>query len=154
MKVYEDMERHIECARLCEEAARRMDKEIETDIQPLINTAQSEMKTYAKTAQETSALLDDTVLARMDMDSRVAGAYVLFEKNIRIINIADIEEILQWQHAKKESLDYSVLLSFFVYGVMFDVLNRKHWLMRSKSTSRKVSTYSYHPLHFASFLSP
>jgi hypothetical protein len=128
------MEKFILVARLCEAEARRMDVEIETEIQPVIENAHEEMKTYRHESEDSALSLDETLLAKQDMDSRTAGAYVLFENTVKIINVADLEEVVAWQK-EKEKPDYSVLLSFFIYGLMFDVLNRKKWLNPTESAA-------------------
>ena len=71
----------------------------------------------------TARMLDEALRMKKGMDMRMSGAYVLFERNVIKINVADLEELLRCSEP-----DYSMRLAMFTFGLMFDVLPRMSWL--------------------------
>ena len=74
-------------------------------------------------AVHSARMLDEALRTKKGMDMRMSGAYVLFERNVIKVNIADLEELLRCSEP-----DYSMRLAMFTFGLMFDVLPRMTWL--------------------------
>ena len=74
-------------------------------------------------AVHSARMLDGALRMKKGMDMRMSGAYVLFERNVTKVNIADLEELLRCTEP-----DYSMRLATFTFGLMFDVLPRMTWL--------------------------
>jgi len=128
---------HVEC----EKEAKQIDRDIDVDLQGAVTEQKKVVAERTDRAVHSARMLDEALRMKKGMDMRMSGAYVLFERNVIKINIADIEELLRCSEP-----DYSMRLAMFTFGLMFDVLPRMTWLEaghpegRSTRSGRRSST--------------
>ena len=90
-KIQEEMERFLIVAKECERDAKQMDRDIDQEIQAAVAAQKQVVHERTVAAYMSAVALDDALKKKRAMDSRMTGAYVLFERNVLEINIADLE---------------------------------------------------------------
>ena len=90
-KIQEEMERFLIVAKECEKDAKQMDRDIDQEIQAAVAEQKKVVRERTVAAYLSAVALDDALKKKRAMDSRMTGSYVLFERNVLEINIADLE---------------------------------------------------------------